>query len=73
MVDDKAAFPDWNNRADIQAELRVALIMLLSKNGYPPVTYAEVYKEVFDQAEHFKAHRTVWAIREKNWYDSPTF
>ncbi|PVZ65660.1 type I restriction endonuclease subunit R [Pelagibaculum spongiae] len=59
VVDDKAAFPDWNNRADIQAELRVALIMLLSKNGYPPVTYAEVYKEVFDQAEHFKAHRAV--------------
>ncbi|WP_219001262.1 DUF3387 domain-containing protein [Shewanella algae] len=31
--------------------------MLQLKNGYPPVTYNEVYQDVFAQAENFKAHR----------------
>ena len=57
VVDDKARFPDWNNRDDIKASLRVELIMLLAKNGYPPVSFAEVYQDVFEQAEHFKAGR----------------
>ena len=42
VVDDKARFPDWNNRDDIKASLRVELIMLLSKHGYPPVSFNEV-------------------------------
>ncbi|WP_026959311.1 type I restriction endonuclease subunit R [Aliagarivorans taiwanensis] len=57
VVDDKAKYPDWNNRDDIKSALKVELIMLLSKNGYPPVTYNEVYQDVFEQAENFKAHR----------------
>ena len=57
VVDDKARFPDWNNRNDIKASLRVELIMLLSKHGYPPVSFNEVYNDVFEQAEHFKAHQ----------------
>ena len=57
VVDDKAQFPDWNHRGDIKASLRVELIMLLSKHGYPPVTFNEVYQDVFEQAEHFKAGR----------------
>ncbi|WP_066015223.1 type I restriction endonuclease subunit R [Endozoicomonas atrinae] len=57
VVDDKARFPDWNNRDDIKASLRVELIMLLSKHGYPPVSFNEVYQDVFEQAEHFKAGR----------------
>ena len=57
VVDDQTRFPDWNNREDIKSALRVQLIMLLSKNGYPPVSFNEVYKDVFEQAEHFKAHR----------------
>ncbi|MDK9687882.1 HsdR family type I site-specific deoxyribonuclease [Halomonas sp. LC1] len=57
VVDDKTKYPDWNNRQDIKAALRVELIMLLSKNGYPPVTHAEVYRDVFEQAENFKQHR----------------
>ncbi|WP_245673248.1 type I restriction enzyme endonuclease domain-containing protein [Endozoicomonas ascidiicola] len=55
VVDDKARFPDWNNRGDIKASLRVELIMLLAKHGYPPVSFNEVYQDVFEQAEHFKA------------------
>ena len=57
VVDDQAKFPDWNNRDDIKSALRVQLIMLLSKNGYPPVAFNEVYADVFEQAEHFKANR----------------
>ena len=36
VVDDKAKYTDWSQRADIKAELKVDLIMLLAKNGYPP-------------------------------------
>ena len=57
VVDDKAAYPDWNNRDDIKASLKVDLIMLLAKFGYPPVDRDEVYKEIFDQAENFKKNR----------------
>ena len=57
VVDDKAKYTDWNSRADIKAELKVDLIMLLADNGYPPVDKDEVYKEIFEQAENFKAHR----------------
>ena len=57
IVDDQAQFPDWSNRTDIKAALKVNLIMALAKNGYPPVDRYEVYKEVFEQAENFKKYR----------------
>jgi type I restriction enzyme R subunit len=54
VVDDKAKYTDWNQRADIKAELKVDLIILLAENGYPPITKDEVFKEIFEQAENFK-------------------
>ena len=57
VVDDKARFSDWNNRDDIKASLKVDLILLLAKFGYPPVSRDEVYKEIFEQAENFKKNR----------------
>ena len=57
VVDDKAKYTDWNQRADIKAELKVGLIILLAENGYPPVDKDEVYKEIFEQAENFKNNR----------------
>ncbi len=57
VVDDKAKYTDWSQRADIKAELKVDLIMLLDKHGYPPVDKDEVYKEIFEQAENFKKYR----------------
>jgi type I restriction enzyme R subunit len=57
VVDDKAKYTDWSQRADIKAELKVDLIMLLAENGYPPVDRDEVYKEIFEQAENFKKHQ----------------
>ena len=57
VVDDKAKYTDWSQRDDIKAELKVDLILLLGKHGYPPVDRDEVYKEIFEQAENFKKHR----------------
>tara|TARA_R110001599_G_scaffold12658_3_gene59091 strand:- start:6858 stop:10097 length:3240 start_codon:yes stop_codon:yes gene_type:complete len=56
-VDDKAKYTDWSQRDDIKAELKVDLILLLHKYGYPPVDRDEVYKEIFEQAENFKKNR----------------
>jgi len=56
VVDGKAGYPDWNHRDDIKAEMKVDLIMLLAKHGYPPVDRDEVYKEIFEQAENFKKY-----------------
>ncbi|WP_151943890.1 type I restriction endonuclease subunit R [Aliarcobacter butzleri] len=57
VVDDKSKYTDWNIREDIKAELKVDLIMLLAKHGYPPITKDEVFKEIFEQAENFKKFR----------------
>lgn len=57
VVDDKAKYIDWSQREDIKAGLKVDLIILLAKFGYPPVDTDEVYKEIFEQAENFKRNR----------------
>ena len=58
VVDDKAKYIDWSQRDDIKAELKVDLIILLAKHGYPPVDRYEVYKEIFEQAENFKKYNS---------------
>ena len=57
MVDDKSRFTDWNEKADIRAELKMELILLLDEHDYPPVTRDEVYQEIFAQAENYKRYR----------------
>ena len=57
VVVDKAKYTDWSQRADIKAELKVNLIILLAENGYPPVDRDDVYKEIFEQAENFKKYQ----------------
>ncbi|WP_295023593.1 type I restriction endonuclease subunit R [Sulfurimonas sp.] len=59
VVDDKSKYTDWNVREDIKAELKVDLIMLLAKHGYPPITKDEVYREIFEQAENFKKYKVL--------------
>jgi len=56
LVDGQAKFPDWNKRDDIKSALKVGLILLLDKFGYPPVERDEVYVEIFEQAENFKKY-----------------
>jgi type I restriction enzyme R subunit len=57
VVDDKARYTDWSQRESIKAELKVELILLLARHGYPPVDRDEVYKDIFEQAESFKKYR----------------
>jgi type I restriction enzyme R subunit len=57
VVDDQAKFTDWSHRDDIKASLKVALIMLLAKFKYPPISRDEIYQEIFQQAENFKKNR----------------
>lgn len=57
IVDGQAKFPDWNKRDDIKSALKVELILILDKFGYPPVERDEVYVEIFEQAENFKKNR----------------
>ncbi|WGL15202.1 type I restriction endonuclease subunit R [Microbulbifer bruguierae] len=57
VVDDKSKYTDWSQRDDIKAELKVGLILVLAKHGYPPVDRDEVYKEIFEQAENFKRYQ----------------
>lgn len=59
VVDDKAKYMDWSKRDDIKYELKADLIVLLDEFGYPPIDRDEVYKEIFEQAENFKTHRTL--------------
>ena len=54
IVDDKARYTAWSERADIKAELKVGLILTLDEDGYPPVPRDEVFKDIFEQAENFK-------------------
>jgi type I restriction enzyme R subunit len=56
IIDDKAKYTDWSHRADIKAELKVDLILILAEHGYPPVPKDEVFKEIFEQAENFKKY-----------------
>jgi type I restriction enzyme R subunit len=58
VVDDKSRYTDWAKKADVKAELRVDLILLLDEFGYPPVPKDEIFREILEQAENFKAHAT---------------
>ena len=57
MVDDKSKYTDWANRADIKAELKMDLILILAEHGYPPVPQDDVFKEIFEQAENFRKYQ----------------
>lgn len=56
LVDDKTKYTDWNSRDDIKAEMKMDLILLLAEYGYPPSSYEDAYKEIFEQTENFKKH-----------------
>ncbi len=68
IVDDKSKFIDWDKREDIKASMKVAIIITLAKEHYPPYTKDEVFKEIFEQAENFKRHR----IRRKYKISEPS-
>lgn len=57
IVDDGTQYPDWNNRGDIKAKLKVDRILLLHRYGFPPVANNEAYKSVPEQVENFKKYQ----------------
>jgi len=54
IVDDKSKYTDWASKSDIRNSLQSDVIRLLNRNGYPPITFEEVYAKVIDQVENFK-------------------
>ena len=54
IVDDKSQYVDCFRRDDIRAAMQVDIIIALSKSGYPPVSFQDVYKAIMEQAENFK-------------------
>lgn len=57
IVDNTAKYPDWSDRDDIKAQLKMDIIVKLHQFGYPPITQEDVYKNVLEQAENFKKNR----------------
>ncbi|QES88507.1 type I restriction endonuclease subunit R [Rhizosphaericola mali] len=57
IVDNTAKYPDWSERDDIKAQLKMDIIVKLHQFGYPPITQDDVYKNVLEQAENFKKNR----------------
>lgn len=54
IVENTAKYPDWCDRDDIKAQLKMDIIVKLHQYGYPPITQDDVYKNVLEQAENFK-------------------
>jgi len=50
-------YPDWAERDDIKAQLKMDIIVVLHQYGYPPITQEDVYKNVLEQDENFKKNR----------------
>ena len=48
---------DWTKRADVRAQMRVAVKRLLRKHGYPPDKEEKATKTVLKQAEALTASR----------------
>lgn len=57
IVDNTTEYPDWSDREDIKAKLKMDIIVKLHEYGYPPITQDDVYKNVLEQAENFKKNR----------------
>lgn len=54
LVTNKSKYTDWTNRSDIRDELYSDVVLLLSKNHYPPTPCDDAYNEIMKQLENFK-------------------
>lgn len=54
VVDNKSKYIDFLNKSDIKASLQSDIIRTLNRNGYPPQTFEDVYKQIIEQVENFK-------------------
>ena len=56
VIDEKSKYTDWSSKSDIRASLQSDIIRLLNRNGYPPMTFEDVYAKVLAQVENFKKY-----------------
>lgn len=71
MVEEQADVEDWMNRPDLRATLKMNVIVLLARAGYPPKIRDEVFKEILQQAESFKRHsRPRTYVIDNDYYSS---
>jgi type I restriction enzyme R subunit len=56
LVDDKTKYVDWSSKPNIRGSLQSDVIRLLNRNGYPPMTFEDVYTKVLAQVENFKKY-----------------
>ena len=71
MVEEQSDVEDWMNRPDLRATLKMNVIVLLARAGYPPKIRDEVFKEILQQAESFKRHsRPRTYVIDNDYYSS---
>lgn len=54
IVEDAEQYPDWLNREDIRAKLRIDLKIVMHEFGYPPIGIPDVSKDIFAQTDNYK-------------------
>ncbi len=59
LIDTKSCFADWLSNTNVRADLNQELWFLLDENGYPPDWSDDVFEQVLDQVENYKAHQPV--------------
>jgi type I restriction enzyme R subunit len=58
LIDTKSSFADWLTNKNVRAELNQDLFFLLDENGYPPQWSDDVFDQVLEQVENYKAHNS---------------
>ena len=56
LIDEQSSFTDWLNNSNVRAELNKKIFLTLAKSKYPPKYNDEVFGQVMEQVENFKAH-----------------
>jgi type I restriction enzyme R subunit len=56
LIDTKSSISDWLTNKNVRAELNQDLFFLLDENGYPPEWSDDVFDQVLEQVENYKAH-----------------
>ena len=56
LIDLKSSFTDWLNNINVRNQLKSDIKFCLFDNGYPPIYSQEVFSQVMEQIENYKAY-----------------
>ena len=56
IIDTRSSYSDWLNNQIVRDQLKFDIKVCLIKNGYPPQYSPEVFRQVMEQVENFKAN-----------------